>query len=395
MKTALKLALCLLAIGAVYSQATCSTTSNKFLKMLSNINSTIVLAAPKTETTHAICHEAWSVAGSCCDVAALNYTFDQKMKNNMKSGFEGFMGGLKNVGGALERIQQVLSNKDDVKARLDKAYVANMTQFNGLTVDAALTMLGYVQNFKEDVEKFKTEGKTCFDATKTAAGKLFCYGCAATVPTGMDSADGSSAITEASCTDLATKCFSTWRFMHRVGNMMLVVSIINRTLKTDAPPPKPAEKPAFAGLKMEDVVAAFKACNSSITDAACDATQKGVLCKANFNVMAPPKKANAENMQANNTAALPPPGTAMPPAARILISNVASEPIRRTLQAVTESTGDVTIGGTSGADLTKSMTTPGTSASVDTTSTDSGVSKISNVFFGSIMVLLTSIALLN
>jgi hypothetical protein len=353
--------------------------------MLKNIKAELVLSAPVVDNPNTMCAEAWGTNGRCCDITLLNSTFDDKMKNSMKSGFEGFMGGLKNVGGALERIKQILSNKDDVKTRLDKAYAANATQFNGLTVDNALIMLGYVQNFKEDVEKFKTDGKVCFDATKDAAGKLFCYGCAASVPSGMDTADGSTAITEKSCEALATSCFTTWRFMHRVGNMMLVVSIINRTLKTDAPPPKPQEKPAFAGLKMEDVVAAFKACNSSLTDAECTTAHKGTLCKANFNVMAPPKKAATDNMQANNTAALPPPGTAMPPA--------ATPAARRVLQ--TASSGDVTIGGTTGADLTKSMVTPGTTASVDTTSTDSGVAKISNVLFGSIMVVLTSIALLN
>lgn len=392
MKTGLKLALCLLAIGAVYTQTACPTT-NKFLNMLKNINSSIVLTNVLTGTNFSVCNEVWNTSGTCCDVTALNAAFDDKMKNNMKSGFEQFMGGLKNVGGALEKIQQVLSNKDDVKTRLTNALTANSTQFNNLTVDNALMMLGYVQNFKDDVEKFKVDGKDCFEATKQAAGKLFCYGCAGTTPTGMDSSDGSSGVTQESCNALLDKCFTTWRFMHRVGNMMLVVSILNRSLKSDAPPPKPQEKPAFGGLQMGDIVKAFMNCNSSVSDANCTSSDKANLCKANFNVMAPPKKANNDNMNSNNTAALPPPGTNMPPPARILASYIASEPTRRVLQTTTAS-GDVSVG-TTGADLTKSITTPSTSASVDSTSTDSGVSKISNVFFGGILAVLASIALLN
>lgn len=379
MKTSLKIVLCLLAIGS--TMAACDTATNKFLKMLNTMNSSIVLTTAKTGTDFKVCNEVWNTTGTCCDVDALNYNFDAKMKNNMKAGFEQFMGGLKNVGGALDKIQQVLSNKDDVKKRLDTALTANATQFNGLTSEQALMMLGYSQNFKEDVEKFKTEGKDCFDATKTAAGKLFCYGCASTTPTGMDADDGSSTVTTASCTTLLDKCFTTWRFMHRVGNMMLVVSIINKSLKSDAPPPKPQEKPAFAGLKMEDVVAAFKNCNSSTTESTCTEDNKATLCKANFNVMAPPKPAGNENINNNNTAALPAPGTAMPPATRRVL-------------AVTEATGDLGVS-TTGADLTKSITTPTTTASVDSTSTDSGVSKVSNVFIGSIVIVLTSIALLN
>ena len=381
MKTWFKLALCLLTIGAVYTQttATACPTTNRFLNMIKKENSSIILTNVLTGTNFSICNEVWNTTGTCCDVAALNLHFDGKMKNSMKGGYDRFMGGLKNVGGALDRIRQVISNKDDAKSKLTASYTANSTQFNNLTVDNALMMLGYSANFKEDVEKFKNEGKDCFDATRIAAGKLFCFGCAGTTPADMDASDGTSAVTQASCNALLDKCFTTWRFMHRVGNMMLVVSIINRSIKADAPPPRPQEKPAFAGLKQEEVVGAFAKCNTSVSDANCTNTEKAVLCKANFNVMAPPRKAGAENMDANNTANLPPP------------SNTTA----RILQAVTESSGDLSISATSGADLTKTITTPSTTASVDSNSTDSGVTKISNVIFGGVMVVLTTIALLN
>jgi hypothetical protein len=372
---------------------TCSTNT-KFTNMLKKMNTsvTVVLDTVDTTTTWTTCKEVWMVSGSCCSTTGLNSVFDGKMKNSFKMGFDNFMGGLKNVGEALSKLQQLLSNPDNVKTRLTTAYSANSTQFNSLTVDQALQMLGAAKTFKDDVEKFKTDGKTCFTATSEAVGKLMCYGCAAKTSTdsGLEQSDGSTGMTQDSCNTLLGKCHSTWHFMHKIGNMMLVVSIINRSLKpADAPPPKPTEKPAFGGLMMSDIIEAYKNCNSSITDSTCTDAHKTTLCKSNFNVMAPPKKCNADNMSASNTAQLPPSGTTLP-ASRILLDASASG--RRTLQT-TEATGDVAVS-SSGADLTKSITTPTTSASVDTASTDSGT-KNSNVFFAGVIAVLASLAMLN
>jgi hypothetical protein len=422
--------------------------------MLKKTNSTLVLTTADTTTTWTICKEVWSVNGSCCRTDALNIAFDAKMKNSFKDGFDKFMGGLKNVGEALSRIEQVLSNKTTVKNRLTMAYTSNSSQFSNLTVDNAIEMLGAVASFKDDVEKFKTDGKGCFNATGDAVGKLLCYGCAAQVNTntGLVKDDGSTGMTQASCNTLLEKCHSTWHFMHKVGNMMLVVSIINRQLKpANAPPPKPTEKPAFGGLNMSDIMTAFSNCNTSIATLGCTDTHKSVLCKANFNINAPPKKANADNMDATNTAQLPPAGTPLeappqngtnstngtqppppppqngtnstngthpppPPGngtnvTRILLLDAPASG-RRTLQ-VTESSGDVAID-SSGADLTKSITTPATTASVESATIDTGLTsssgtsstnnttgsnvgtlKNSYLVFGRVIAVLACLAMLN
>ena len=384
-KSGIKLLISLLAIGSIYCQTTgtstssgssCSTTS-KFLRMLRNMNQSIVLTAPLTSTSFKICSEVWSTSGTCCDVDALNSAFDKKMIEGQKGGYDKFIGGLKNVGQGLEKIMQTISNKDELRATLDKLYTANSTQFNGMTVDQAVDILAESKTFKADVQTFKTDGKKCFEAIKENAGKIFCYGCAAISETALDNADGSSLITQKSCDNLLTTCISTWNFIFRIGGMMQVISILNKNLKADAPAPRVQDKKGFGGVSPSDMLKSYSACSVSLTDAACTEVLRTNLCKANFNILAAPKQANDNNMQKENVAGLPEPsrqgsnstanstGTAPPPAKRVLQTG-----------SVTESSGDIGTGA-NGADLTKKITTPTTTAVVDSTSTDSGLTKSS------------------
>lgn len=398
--------LLIVAVGYVAAQSSLSCPSGgKFLGMLKKINKDIVLSAPKTDTaSFTVCKEVWTEAGgTCCDTTALNNGFDDKMKNGMKKGFDDFIGGLKRVRPALDKIKKLATNKDELKTKLTTAYTANPDQFGGATVDQNLETLAYAETFPTEVETFKTKGKECFDAIKEAAGKLFCYGCSAKQDTtNIETTDGSTAISTDSCTSLISKCFDSWRFMHRVGGMMQAVSIINRifgqtkqgqtptgTTGTNAmgPPPsdqtsttstggdtKIPDKPAFGGLKLEEVIAAWKNCEKS-DSATCTDSVKATLCKANFNVMAPPKRANNNNMGADNMSQLSDDGK--PPA-----------PPKRVLQGASESSGDVTITST-GLNLNKAVTTPTTTATVDSsTSTSSGAIYALSGFISLLLALL-------
>jgi hypothetical protein len=340
--------------------------------MVKSKDATAVLTNVLSGTDFKVCNELWKTTGTCCDVDKVTTLFDSVMKNDQKGGYDKFMGGLKNVGGALDRIQKTVTNKDDAKTKLTAVYTSNPEYFNGMTVDDAVNALGFSTSFKEDVEKFKVDGKTCFDAIKASSGKMFCYGCAGTAPTALQTTDGSAGITQASCNAILDKCFTTWRFMFRVGGMMQAVSILNKAAKSDAPAPKTKPAPGFGGVTMTDIVTAFSKCKDAITDAACDDTQKALLCKANFNLREPPKEANDDNRSEDNVKGLPKPS--------------------RILQ-VTQSSGAVAVQ-SNGLDLTTSMTTPASSASVDSTTTDSGV-KSAKMIVGGIIAFLSTIALLN
>lgn len=368
MKRLLQLTLALLALGSLYATA---CPDKKFLNMLKKKDAAAVLTTVDTTSTFTICSEVWKTDGSCCAQDKIKTIFDDTMVKNVKGGFDKFIGSLKNVGMALNKIMKSISNKDDATAKFTAAFSANSTQFNGMTVAQAVDALGYSKMFKEDAEKFKTSGKDCFNATVTAAGKVFCYLCSGAAPT-AEQTDGSTSVTQESCNALLDKCHHTWKFMHAVGGMMQAVSILNAANKTDAPKPKVQDKPGFGGVKLSDIGDAFKNCNASLTDAACTNDNKAVLCKAHFNVMAPPKRASDENMQPANTEALP--------AARLL-------------QTATESTGDIGVAA-SGLDLTKTITTPTTTASVDSASANTGTSS-ANLIFGSIFSIVGLYVLLN
>lgn len=357
-------------IAGTYAQSTACPTESKFLNMIKKKDSSVVLTNVLTGTSFKICNEVWNTTGTCCDQDKVTTLFDGLMKNDQKSGYDKFMGGLKNVGAALDKISTLYTNKDDAKTKLTTTYGTNPEYFNGMTVDQAVIALGFSVDFKTDLEKFKTEGKDCFNAVKASSGKIFCHGCAGSTPAALQNNDGSASITQASCDAMLGKCFTTWRFMFRVGSMMQAVSILNRAAKSDAPAPKTKPAPGHGGVTLANIVSAFTSCKDAITESTCDDASKAILCKANFNTNAPPKDANDDNKSQDNVAGLP------AKKSRIL--------------QTTESTGNVGIS-TTGLDLTKSITTPSTSAEVDSTT----VSNSSKMIVGGIIAFLSTIVLLN
>ena len=371
-RSTIQLILSLLAIGAVYSQTACPT-DNKFLNMLKQKNSAMVLANVLTGSNFTHCNEIWSTTGTCCDLTAMKKNFNETMVKDVKGGFDKFMQGLKRVGEQLQKISQLIANKDDARIKLNTAFTANATQFNGMTVDQAVDLLGAGKTFKEDVDVFKNSSKDCFGKTLEHAGKMFCYGCAGTTPAGINNDDGSTGITQASCNAQVDKCLVAWRFMQRTGGLMQVLSILSRANKSDAPPPKVQDKPGFGGVSMNDLMDAYKNCNNSASDSTCTDASKAILCKANFNAGKPPKRASDENMGEENLKAIP-------------------EPPSRVLQgaAVTTSSGDVQITG-SGLDLTKTITPPDSDAKID----DSTTSSSAKMLMGTIVAFISAIAMLN
>lgn len=268
-----------------------------------------------------------------------------------------------------------------------------------MNTDQLVEALSSASTFKDDVEKFKTDAKPCFEAIKDAAGKFFCYGCAATVPAALTNSDGSSTITQASSNLLLEKCYSTWKFMHRTGTMLESVAMIARSSNSNAPPPRAQDKPNFGGVPVDDILTAFKNCKDSITDAACTDANKASIVKANFNIFAPPKRCTNDNMDQSTMDNLPAPKQGSSPSSGSTsgsTSTTTTQPPKRVLQsaAVTTSSGDVAIGA-NGLDLTKTVTLPKTTASVDATATDTGISKVSFALFGSVCALFSVLTVLN
>lgn len=360
--------------------------------MLQKVNSSAVLSAPLSGTNFSICNELWNTTGTCCDVATLNIVFNATMANTVQAGFNQFMSGLQNVGNGLQKITQQLSNVSQVTAALTSAMSTNASMFPpNMTVAQGVDVLAEIYSFKNDVAQFKTDGQGCFNALVKASGKLFCYGCAGQTQTGMNNTDGSTTVTQGSCVQMLNSCMTTWKFMFRVGNMMNIVSILNSLSNSNAPAPKPQAAPGFGGVAMSDLVQAYADCNSSINASTCTDTDKANLCKGNYNIMAPPKNANGNNMQSANTASLSASG---PPVPNNMTSNGTAPSGGKRILGTTSSSGDVGIGA-AGADLTASITTPSTSASVDSSSTNTGISSVASSIMVTVLAAFAALSLLN
>lgn len=367
----------LLAFGPVVGQS-CAADS-KFLNMLKGLDKKIVLTTPNTGTTFETCQEVWKDTGSCCDGPKLIATFDRKMKESQKKGFDQFMNGLANLATYLKQIKELGAKKEDAKELLNLGIENNIIKPGDITVDQFVEMLSFVDTLPDDVAQFKVDGKVCFTATKDFVGKLLCFGCAAKPQEGFDNADGSTTITMSSCESLLDKCYTTWRFMHRVGGIVDVISTLSKAIKASAnamfmasgstasssssgsattQPLKIPEPPSFGSLNSKEIMTAFGLCKNSLSDASCLETAKANLCKANFNLWSPPKR--SLTLQAELAAQLKD--------LQSLPALSQNKPKKRVLGTVTESTGDITVG-LKAPDMTKPISVPQTTASVETSST--------------------------
>ena len=502
-RTNLRLALLLLAIGAISCQTagTACPTDSRFLNMLKKKNSAVVLTTSKASTSNT-CKEAWSTSGTCCDVDILTNSFDDIMKG-IKKGFDDFIEGLKPIGKATDQIQKLANNKDELKTKIDgmlttmasstttttatgtaaagtlpppptgtSAPPPPTTTTSGTATTAAGTgttaagtgttaagtgttaagtgttaagtgtaagttkpappamnadqcagTLAYISTYKDDAKKFMEVGKGCFEALKDASGKTICHGCSAAPPTGTSNSDGTISITQASCSALLDKCFHTWQFMFKMGSMLECLAIFARGANPDAPQPKTQPQPNFGGISINDLITAFTNCQVSPTESTCTEDNKAVLCKAHFNVMAPPKRASfsKENDAVQVMEKLPPPKTetgsvaATPPtgpprtstgsgptagsttgtAAGSTTGTATTQPPKRVLQsgAASSSSGDITIGA-NGVDFTKPMTVPLSSATVESSNIDAGLSN-AYLSLGSLIAFLSAMSMLN
>ena len=366
MKTLTAILIAILVLGVCQGQTACPT-DNKFLQWLKNEEATAVRSTVLTGSSFEKCNEVWITTGTCCELANLKPVFEKKMKDQ-KDGFDKFIQGLKKIQEILDKLKKVVANKDDAKTKLSTAFTANSTQFEGTSVDQALQLLETASSFATDIDTFKKEGKGCFDSLTDASGKVFCYGCVGTTTSAFNNDDGSTSITQASCNALLDKCFFTWGFIQRVGGMMQVAGILNHQAKADAPPPKVNDKPNFGGVSASDMLNAYMNCKGGLSAAACTDTDKANLCKANYNIQRPPKKANDDNLKTEN------------------VSNIGT----RRLQGTSVSSGEIGISPT-GADLTKTISPPTTSSTIDASGSTSSKAKILQGFLG----LFALLALLN
>lgn len=357
-----------LLVASAYTQS-CDATANKFLGAVKNANANAVSATLVTGTAFEICNDVWKVSGTCCVTGDMKSVFKAKM-DEVRAGWNKFIAGLKKVKDGLDRLKKMTENRDNVKTALTAAKNADANQLEGLEPEQGAQLIDKVKEFGANVEEFKKVCKPCFDYDAQVRGAAFCYGCSAN-PTDQgyfSNLDGKLTINQATSTALAEKCIKVWGFMHDVGGMMQLMAAINRQNKPDADAPKrpPGDKPAHGGIPEPEVFAAFKECKDATVTATCTQEMINKLVSANFNLFAPPKRANDDNMG---------PG-------------VASSQPTRLLQ--TTFSGDAGVS-SSGADLTKSVGAPSFGSSIDTAPIDGSSS--GNIFSMAAIATLASVVL--
>jgi hypothetical protein len=342
----------LLTVLIVGASCTGSCADNKFLGWLKSADAKNVKANPETGSNFEICNDIWKVEGTCCSVGEIKLTFKNKMDVH-KQGWGKFISGLNQVRKMLNKVEKMTTNRDSVKAAMQKAKEADANQLEGLDSEQATQLIEKSKSFSAEVEEFKKGSKDCFDYVIKLAGTAFCYGCSAKESDRLffSNIDGKLTINQASSTALAEKCLKTWGFMHMVGGMMQMLGVLNKQKKTDAPAPKrpPGNKPNHAGVPEADVFNAFKNCKSATPTGDCTQEALNKLVAAHFNIMAPPKRANDDNMKEDMVSSAP----------------------TRLLEDVVY-TGDSAVSANSGADLTKSVGAPEFGSSIDTSGITTG-----------------------
>ena len=332
-----------LLVASAYAQS-CDATTNKFLGAVKNINANAVSATPITDTAFEVCNDIWKVSGTCCSVGDMKSVYKSKMEE-AKGSWDKLITALPKVRDAVERLKKMTENRDKVKIALAAAKSADANQLEGLEPEQGAQLVDKVKDFNAMVEEFKKDSKACFDYDVQIKGASFCYGCSANPidQSYFNDTDGKLTVNQATSTALAEKCIKVWGFMHGVGGMMQMFAVINRQNKPDADAPKrpPGNKPAHGGIPEPEVFAAFKECKDATVTANCTQDMINKLVAAHFNLFAPPKRANDDNMG---------PG-------------VASSQPTRLLQ--TTFSGDTSVS-SNGADLTKSVGAPTFGSSIDT-----------------------------
>jgi hypothetical protein len=344
MKATCSILIVALLVASAYTQS-CDATTNKFLGAVKNINANAVsgqVTLP-TATAFEVCNDIWKVSGTCCVVGDMKSVFKTKMED-IRGGWNKFIKALPKVKEGVEKLKKMGENRDNVKASLAAAKSADANQLEGLEPEQGAQLVDKVKDFDAMIDEFKKDSKACFDYDAQVKGTGFCYGCSAN-PTDQayfSNTDGKLTVNQATSTALAEKCIKVWGFMHGVGGMMQMFAVINKQRKPDADAPKrpPGDKPAHGGVPEPEVFAAFKECKDATVTVNCTQDMINKLVAANFNLFAPPKRANDDNMG----------------------PNVASSQPTRLLQ--TSFSGDTGVS-SNGADLTKSVGAPSIDSSID------------------------------
>ena len=295
--------LVLLFVCPILSQtvaATCDKTTG-FLRWIEGRVAGLVLATPKTTGPFDICTEVWGDAtnfgGTCCDSDKLKAHFESEMAKH-KEKWEKFVksvGKARNAVKKMDRVKPAPLEADQLRKFQENATALAAV---GIKPEQAVDAIKDGATLDADIEKFKTEGKLCFEETIKTKAKFFCYGCAYKGNTNFFAPSDITGeikfnIKTGTCNGLLDKCIKTWSFLTKVKQFVAVTDRVANIAEKKEGAPKPL--PGFFGPKGGDEVRGLlKGCNgSTATTAACTQDNLDNICVAFFSFNKPEKVADA------------------------------------------------------------------------------------------------------
>lgn len=283
----------ILTQGSTVSKPVCSTTSgqtgyNPFLIWAKNNGggSSLVMAqAPTTANkgTWSICKTVWSAQkGSCCEVSALKNVY-KKVVDRAKQRWKNFLAGVVRMRKASRKLKVLLTNMD---ASTKSSFKLNQNEDSvGMAPTEALDkMASFVQSFNDSVKTFKNDANNCFKALHPYRGFGICYACSgnganyAKDITSSTYSGFSLVVKPGTCSNIISKCHSTWYFMLKIQQAAYISAIISKIRKGSVTP----QKPKIGGRRtLEDAFSTLKACKST-TSSDCTNIVKDKLCESFF-----------------------------------------------------------------------------------------------------------------
>ena len=296
--------LVLLFVCPILSQTTAAATCDKttgFLKWIEGRVGGLVLAAPNTTSPFDICNEVWGNAitfgGSCCDGDKLKGHFESEMAKH-KEKWEKFVksvGKARNAVKKMDRVKPAPLEADQLRKFQENATALAAV---GIKPEQAVEAIKDGATLDADIEKFKTEGKLCFEETIKTKAKFFCYGCAYKGNTDFFAPSSITGeikfnIKTGTCNGLLDKCIKTWSFLTKVKQFVAVTDRVANIAEKKEGAPKPL--PGFFGPKGGDEVRGLlKGCNgTTTTTATCTQDNLDSICVAFFSFNKPEKVADA------------------------------------------------------------------------------------------------------
>lgn len=238
------LILVLSTFGVVLSQQlsySCSPNDNgnynaAYLKFLESKKITLV---PTPVIDAKACGGLFAIDGSCCNIASAreyivftNSIFIAKWKKYLIK-----VGNIKRLMPALRKIQakltltDVKNKKTLLKNKDNSAVFTKVLPMIPDTQEELDLISNGIKNFDANLQTFKTQGRTCFDAIKTARANSICALCSSKAGN-YSSSTGSTLkirVPMESCSSIINACYPVWKFNFELAATMQYINLLRAT----------------------------------------------------------------------------------------------------------------------------------------------------------------------